>query len=181
MVTTRTMTIDEVAQLPEAERFEIMRGEHRAMPPANFDHSDISLGIGARVREFVMHNALGRVVGADAGFILSRAPDTLLAPDAAFVRGDRLPARDERQCFLDVVPDLAIEVLSPSNTAVEMADKVLAYLESGPRLVWVVDPFRKVVTVYTADRTARILSETDTLDGGDVFPGFTLSVAEIFV
>lgn len=180
MVTTKLMTVEDVERLPESERFEIMRGEVRSMPPSNFDHSDISLGIGARVREFVMRNNLGRVVGADAGFILSRMPDTLLAPDAAFVRGERLPARDERQQFLEVVPDLAIEVLSPSNTATEMSDKVLAYLEAGTQLVWVVDPFRKIVTVFTPDRSSHIHIEGETLDGGDVLPGFSVAVAEIF-
>ncbi|RIK39145.1 MAG: Uma2 family endonuclease [Chloroflexi bacterium] len=181
MVTTKLMTIEDIERLPDAQRCEIVRGEVREVAPSNFDHSDIALGIGAHLREFVMRNRLGRVVGSDAGFILARHPDTLLATDAAFVRGERLPPREQRQRFLDVVPDLVVEVLSPTNTATEMSDKVLAYLEAGIRLVWVVDPFRHTVTVYTPDRSAQIVIEGETLDGGEVLPGFSLPVADLFV
>jgi Uma2 family endonuclease len=91
-----------------------------------------------------------------------------------------MPPREERRRFLELAPDLAVEVVSPADSANDVHEKVLQYLDVGVRLVWVVHPIRRTVTVYTGDRNARVLDENDSLDGGEVLPGFTLSVAEIF-
>ena len=100
------------------------------------------------------------------------------APDVAFVREDRLDFDGTR--FAPLAPDLAVEVLSPSNTVSEIHDKVLDYLEAGTRLVWVVDPASRTVTVYRSRDEIRLLRADDEIDGADVLPGFHRRVAELF-
>lgn len=104
----------------------------------------------------------------------------MLAPDLAFVRGERLPPREQWQGFLRLAPDLAVEILSPNDRAGYVTDKVMAYLDAGTQLVWLVDPRRHLVTVYTADRLARLLRSGESLDGGAVLPGFALPLDELF-
>jgi Uma2 family endonuclease len=128
---------------------------------------------------FVEMHDLGEAHGADAGYILRRNPDTVRAPDASFVRKERLVDLDD-EGYLPLAPDLAVEVVSPSNTVNEMSKKVHEYLEAGTSIVWVVEPLRRQVTVYTPGPVVLIYRDGDTLDGGDVLPGFTLSVTYIF-
>ena len=175
----RPMTADDIWAMPEDERGELIRGEFRPMPPADGDHADTTSAVIAPLYPWVRAHAPG-LVGPEIGFRLPGVENVLLAPDVAYVREDRLPPRGQRTGFLDLAPDLAVEVLSPSNTASEMNDKVLLYLEAGTRLVWVVDPRRRIVVIHTPDRLARTLVVGDTLDGGDVLPGFTLPLAELF-
>ncbi len=177
--TARLMTADEVWALPEDERGELIRGEFRPMPPIDGDHADSTSALIAWLYPWVRANAPG-LIGPEIGFRLPGMENVLLAPDVAYVREDRVPPRGQRTGFLSLAPDLAVEVLSPSNTASEMNDKVLLYLEAGTRLVWVVDPRRRSVAVHTPDRLARTLLVGDTLDGGDVLPGLALLVAELF-
>jgi Uma2 family endonuclease len=103
----------------------------------------------------------------------------VLAPDIGFVRADRLPPRGERGPGVPLVPDLAVEVLSPSNTATEIGRKVRIYLDAGVRLVWVADPIDVSVTARTPDRSARVLPADDVLDGGEVLPGFAVRVGDL--
>ena len=148
--------------------------------PANFEHGALAAMIAWILLNFVKPRRLGIVVGAETGFLLARDPDHVLGPDVAFVRADRLPPQQERRRFLPLPPDLAVEVISPSDSARTVTDKVMDYLEHGVPLVWVVDPVRHTVTVWTADRTARMLGEADELDGGIVLPEFRTPVAAIF-
>ena len=122
---------------------------------------------------------LGKIYGADGTFILRRDPDTLLVPDAAFVSTERIPPGDDRG-FVAVAPDLAVEVLSPSNRPTQIASKVALFIQYGTRLVWIVDPDGETVTVHAPDVEPRTLGKGDTLDGGDVLPGFALPLAELF-
>lgn len=115
--------------------------------------------------QFVHSHRLGTVYGSDAGFRLKRSPDTALCPDTSCVRAERLP-EDDRSGIMDLAPDLAVVVVSPSNTINEMDDKVAAYLEAGTSIVWVVRPRRRQVTIYTADGPVRVLCDADVLDGG---------------
>jgi len=119
------------------------------------------------------------VVAVDPGFVLERRPDTVRAPDVCFVRVQRIP-NDTKPPFLEGAPDLAVEVLSPSNTKREMAEKVAQYLATGARLVWLVDPEAHTVMVHRPDHDAEILNVGDSLSGHDVLPGFECPVAEIF-
>ena len=181
MVTTptRPMTAEDVWALPEDERGELIRGEFRPMAPAEPDHGDLTMAFGQHLRPWVRANAPG-LVGAEVGFRLPGVENVLVAPDVAYVREERLPPPGRRSGFLALAPDLAVEILSPSNTATELNDKILLYLEAGTRLVWVVDPRRRSVAVHTPDRLARTLLVGVTLDGGDVLPGFALPLAELF-
>ena len=164
----------------DAELYEYIAGEYFEVSPSAHDHSKFGLRIGGRMEQHATDNDLGEVVGADIGILFRESPRLLLGPDAAFVRKDRLPPEAERQKFLRVVPDLVVEVRSPSDTQREVAAKVALYLALGVRLVWLADPEAKTVTVYRLDREPRVLTVADALDGEDVLPGFSLAVSLIF-
>jgi Uma2 family endonuclease len=133
--------------------------------------------ITALLLEHVVPRRLGRLLG-ETGFVLARNPDTVRAPDLAFVRRGRLPERTIGMVYIDGAPDLAVEVLSPSDSAIDMEDKVAEYLGAGGRLVWVVNPKRRTITVHAPEVPPRTLHEHETLDGGEVLPGFTCVVRD---
>ena len=178
--TTTPMTIEEFAALPDdGNRYELVRGVLVRMSPTGFLHLEVVAVLLHALRTFVVERSLG-VVGGEAGFVFSRDPLVIYAPDIVFVRADRLPPKEQRVGFLEIAPDLIAEVLSPSDTASAMDEKILVYLKAGVRLVWVVDPHQHSVTVYRPDRTARVLIEGEAIDGEDVLPGFRVPVAELF-
>ena len=176
---TRLLTIEEFERLPDdGWRMELVRGQVVREPPAGFDHGDVAFGIGSLLRRFVDERSLGKVVGTDSGFVLFDEPPTVRAPDVAFVREDRLDF--DRTRFAPLAPDLAVEVLAPSNTMSEIHDKVLDYLDAGSSLVWVVDPFSRTITVYRSRDEIRLIAADSEIDGGDVLPGFRCRVSELF-
>jgi Uma2 family endonuclease len=120
------------------------------------------------------------VYAAETGFLLEQDPDTVRAPDVAFVRRERIQKAGTVEGYWIGAPDLAVEVLSPSDTVRRIEGKVAEWLESGSRLVWVVSPKMHTVTVYRSLTEIVVLTEKDTLDGGDVVPGFQIPIAEIF-
>jgi Uma2 family endonuclease len=150
------------------------------MSPASARHGEIAATLARHLGNYVADHRLGTVYAAETGFLVGRDPDTLLAPDVAFVRAERLPKPGQQQGFLELAPDLVVEVVSPSDTSRYVSDKVLTYLDAGCRLVWVVEPERRTVTVSAPERTARVMMAADTLEGGQVLPGLTLAVAAIF-
>jgi Uma2 family endonuclease len=180
-IATTSATIEQLEALSEDEcHFEIVRGELRDVPPTGFEHSNIAGNVLTHVNWFVLKNHLGQVASEAAGFVLARDPDILLSPDVSFVAIDRLPPAAERTGFLRLAPDLVVEVMSPNDTVSEVAEKVSIYLQAGVRLVWVVLPKQRLVHVYANEHEIKILHVGDTLDGGDVLPGFSLAVADIF-
>jgi len=175
------ITAEDLWSMPDdGNRYELIRGELVRLPMSSMESSSIAMHIGSELRTFVRTSGLGLVMGADGAFILRRNPDTTRIPDVSFVSAERLPPVEERRRFPEMAPDLAVEVISPSDRTSETNRKVMDYLEAGVRLVWVVDPPVRTVAVHTPDRVVHILHEDDTLDGGDVLPGFTLPVANIF-
>ena len=179
MVATGSFTAEDLARLEDgAARYDLIRGELIKLNPAGFRHGNLAAAFAQYLRDFVRREHLGVVVGAETGFRLG--PDTVLGPDAAFVRSDRLPPESEWDAFLPLAPDLAVEIVSPSDRATYVMDKVMEYLDAGVRMVWIVEPRRRTVTIYRADHAARVLTEADALDGEDVLPGFSLPVAEFF-
>jgi Uma2 family endonuclease len=181
MATTQLTTIEDVAQLGDKPgRFDLIRGELICMSPSGARHGIISARIAAFLIAHTNVSNLGSVFGAETGFVLSRNPDVLLAPDVAFVRKERLPEDDELDGYLEIAPDLVVEIVSPSDRLRDVSDKVMEYLQAGVGLVWVVEPRRKLVNVYLPDYTSRILTGDDELDGGDVLPGFRLPLSGIF-
>jgi Uma2 family endonuclease len=180
MATTKLMTAEELMELEDdGLKYELMRGELVTMAPAGRRSSRLGAEIVGRLLAHVKSLGLGEVYGADGGFILARNPDIVLAPDASFVRAERLHDVGE-DGYLPLAPDLAVEVISPSERAGHISAKIIEYLDAGVRLIWLVDPRRQTVTVYTPDRTAHILRGPDVLDGADVLPGFNLPLTELF-
>lgn len=168
--------------LPEIPgyRDELVAGEVIREPMPSFGHGATALRIAHLLTGHVDRNRLGMALG-ECGYVLRRNPDTVRGPDASFVSSERLAAWDARGPFFEGAPDLAVEVLSPSNTRREIAEKVSQYLAAGGREVWVADPKTRRITVHRPDERPRELGPDDTLDGGDLLPGFTVPVAELFV
>jgi len=131
------------------------------------------------VAQFVKQHQLGYTFAAETGFVLSEEPATVRAPDFAYVSRDRAPERWSRH-FARFVPDLVAEVVSPTDTYGEVAQKVQDWLGFGVRMVWVVDPATRTVAVHRGGGTFRVYGEEDTLTGEDVLPGFECKVSEIF-
>ena len=175
-VDARVLTADELLQLPDdGARYELVEGELRKMSLAGADHSAIAAWIAASLIAYIkQHNVRGRVYGADGGFLLSRDPDTVLAPDAAYVRPERVITTSH---FFPGPPDLAIEVISPSDLYSEVEDKKARYLAAGTLAVVVVNPRMRKVHVY---RPSGVTVVTDTLTLDDILPGWSITLDDIF-
>jgi len=181
-----------VAARRDDVRQELVRGEVRSMTPAGGWHATVGDNLYGPLREFVRARRLGRCVFDGAGFLLPLPPelqrrsrdgrprDTVRSPDVAFVRAARVPLGGFGPGWILLAPDLAVEVLSPSETTSDTGEKLADYRAAGTPLVWVVDPAKRLVAVYAADAPVRWLREGDTLDGGAVVPGFTLAVEALF-
>ena len=174
-------TADEFMALPlDLKRYELVRGRLVEVPVTGFKHGVIEINIVLLLGQHVRRRRLGQLTPGDAKHLLERDPDTMRQPDVAFIRAERLPPPVEWEAYGRVVPDLAVEILSPGNTAAEMRDKVAEYLRVGVRLVWVVDPERETVTVHTPDAAPVMLPASAEITGGDVLPDFRCPVAAFF-
>ncbi len=176
----KLVTADELMQMSAEGRLELVRGEVIEMPPTGFEHGDIAAELAMLLRQYVIAHKLGKVVTADVGFHLQRDPDIVRAPDVAFVANDAIPTGEARSRFIQGPPTLAVEVVSPSDTASDIIERVEDYLRAGAKLVWVIYPSRQQVVEYRSLDQARILRAGDRLDGGDVIPGFSCAVGDIF-
>ncbi|MGH2531750.1 MAG: Uma2 family endonuclease [Thermomicrobiales bacterium] len=179
-ITTRLFTVEDLAKMPGDEPWELWEGELRQVPGAGGMASGLAGRILVMLSLYVWPRDLGWVTGADGTFVLGRNPDTVVVPDVAFVRWERLPERRPPDTYIPVPPDLAVEVLSPSDGPRDIAAKMERYTRAGVPLVWWVHPKRRTVAVYHGGQLVAELREGDELDGGDVLPGFGLPVAEIF-
>ena len=146
------------------------------MSPPGFTHGAVTINVGALLYNYVKANKLGVVVGGDPGFTLEVGPDTVLAPDVAFVTQERVISTTG---FYPGPPDLAVEVISPSDTLPQVARKTALWLELGAKSVWNVNPKKRTVEVNRADGSKHLLHETDVLVD-DTVPGFRVKVSEIF-
>ena len=175
------MTIDEflVADLPEGKS-ELVRGEVRLTPPPGAPHGKAIANLVFALTADVKERRLGEVFGDSVGYELIRFPHTVRVPDASFVRADRIPSDGVRPGLFKFPPDLAIEVISPSETASSLEEKIRDYATSGTRLIWIVDPMRRTILTIPDDTPVSWLAEADTLDGGSVIPGFACPVADVF-
>jgi Uma2 family endonuclease len=178
--TTKPITAEDLWKMPNDQRRELVRGELRMMAPSGFDHGAIIDNLHVLLSVYVKAKKLGKVVGAETGFKLTRNPDTVRGADIAFIAAARLPAKGRPVGFWDGAPDLAVEVISPGDTLKEVEEKATDYLDAGARLVWVVNPRNRTITVHRADRNKLLLRESDTLEGGEVVPGFQCAVADVF-
>jgi Uma2 family endonuclease len=179
--TQQLMTAEDLWNLPDnGGRRELVKGELREMPPAGIEHGAISMNAGTALAQFVKAHHLGVVLAAETGFIVARGPDTVRGPDVGFIAQARIPPSGLPKGVFPAAPDLAIEVLSPGDTVEEVEEKVGDWLAGGTRLVWVVNPRRRTVTVHRQGPQITVLLENDTVTGEDVVPGFTCQVRELF-
>lgn len=180
-VLNRLLTAEDLLHMPqESIRSDLMRGELIRMTPAGARHGQIAGNFLIKLGAYVADNRMGRVFAAETGFILSRDPDTVRGPDVAFVSRERIPPEGVPEGFWPMSPDLAIEVVSPGDTAADVEAKVYDYLDAGTSLVWVANPKTQRVTEYRSLSDIRVLTINDTLDGADVIPGFSLPLKELF-
>ncbi len=161
-------------------RYELVKGELRTMAAAGHVHGSVVMNLAIPLGQYIMANGLGRIYAAETGFKLEEDPDTVRAPDVAFVRQERLGEAVDTKGFWPGAPDLAVEVVSPSDLYADVEAKVLAWLDAGTRMVIVVNPQERVVCVYRSRTDVEVLSEEDTLEGRDVVPGWSLPVREVF-
>lgn len=181
MTIQELMTADQLFDLPRnGKRRELVKGELREMAPAGGAHGAIAFRLSLRLGNYVESHNLGVLFAAETGFIVSRDPDTVRAPDIAFVSRDRIPPAGIPKKFFPGPPDLAVEVLSPGDTAIEIEEKVTDWLSAGSRLVWVVNSQLQTVTVYHPGPQVRIMRSAEILSGEDVLPGLQIRVADIF-
>ncbi len=182
-VTPKRMTVAEFEQwqlpLDDAYRYDLWDGEVIQMAPASPEHGRVAMSVGSLVHVHAQRHRLGHTYAAETGFVLDEIRQRVLAPDVAFVTRSRIPTGSQPGFFRGA-PDLAVEVRSPSNSARELATKATGYLAAGTRLVWVVEPASRTVTVYRPDQAPQTLGPEAQLDGYDVLPGFRVAVAAIF-
>ena len=181
VTTTRPVTAKELLDMPDdGFRYELVRGELRKMPPAGHVHGEYAMSVGISLGAYVKANGLGKVYAAETGFMLASDPDHVRAPDGAFVRRERAEAAEDAPGFFPGAPDLAVEVISPSDRYTEVDEKVADWLDAGTLAVVVVNPRRRTVNVHRSLTDITALSESDTLDVSDVVPGWRMPVKEIF-
>jgi Uma2 family endonuclease len=181
MATTKPKTADELLAMPDDGRlWELVRGELREVSPSGFESSAIGAVITAWLTLYVIERGLGIVTNAEGGYIFEHDPDTVLAPDDAFVRREHVPAPEQMHRFGQVPPDLAVEVISPTDRPGTVAQKIDFYLAHGVPLVWVVDPATRTATVHRPSEQPRRLTIDDALEGEEIVPGFRLPLAQVF-
>jgi Uma2 family endonuclease len=179
--TTQTITAIQLAALPrDGKRYELIDGELRMMSPAGNVHGSVAMRLGGSLWNHVRASHLGEVYAAETGFLLRSDPDTVRAADVAFVSRERLAGPSHTSGYLPLAPDLVGEVVSPSDTSTEVEEKAMAWLDAGSRMVLVVDPGTRTVRVYRGDSRITVLREGETLDAGEVVPGWQLTVSELF-
>ena len=180
--TLQRSTASELFEMPDdGFRYELVKGELRRMSPAGGEHGAVVWNLSSLLGPHIKADKLGQGFGAETGFKIAADPDTVRAPDVAFVRRERIPEAGIPKNFWEIAPDLAVEVVSPGDTYDEVDEKVNDWLDAGTRAVWVVNPRKRLVSVYRSVKDVTILTEEDVLDGGDVLPGFSCKVSEIFV
>ena len=178
---TQLMTADQLLALPDdGYRYELVRGELRKMPPAGAEHGELSVNVIISLTQYVRAHNLGKVYSNDTGFLIGSDPDHVRAPDVAFIRQERVAAAGRVTGYWPGPPDLAVEVISPSDRYTEVAEKVADWLAAGVQLLILVDPRRRSVTRHAPGQAPVTLTEQDTLDCGPVLPGWQLPIRDIF-
>jgi Uma2 family endonuclease len=176
----RLMTADELLRLPDdGKRYELSRGRLICMSPSAVPPGVVAAKLAGRLVPFVDEHDLGVCGTADSGFKLESAPDTVRAPDFWFVRKERISAEGLPPGFWPGAPDLAVEVLSPSDRFLDVMLKMDEYLQAGTRLVWVLDPYGRTAGVFRADGTRTLMGEDGVLDGEDLLPGFRIPLRDL--
>ena len=174
-------TAEQLAALPDdGKRHELVNGELHMMSPAGGEHGRIAFQLGLLLGNHVREHQLGVVYAAETGFLLSRDPDTVRAPDVGYLSTARHQQIDNEQGFVPFAPDLAAEVVSPHDSFSSVEEKALSWLAAGTQMVLLVDPGNRTLHVYRATDQIAVLEESAELDAGDVVPGWKFAVVELF-
>ncbi len=175
------MTAEELLALPRGQfRYELIDGELKKMSPTGHVHGRVTMRLALPLAQYVRERELGEVYAAETGFKLRSDPDTVRAPDVAFIRQARVVEVGNVKGYWPGAPDLAVEVLSPDDRVGEVEEKVSEWLAAGAIQVWTVSPRLRTITVYRSLSEIETLTDKDTLEGGEVVPGFQVRIAEIF-
>lgn len=175
------MTAQDLLQMPrDGFRYELVKGELKKMSPAGQKHGRIAARFTWRLAQHVETHRLGAVYSAETGFLLSSDPDTVRAPDAAFVARERIEETGDVEGYWPGAPDLAVEVISPGDTYAEVEEKTVQWIQAGARMVIVINPRNRTVAVYRSLNEISILEEDAILDAGEVVPGWKITVKELF-
>lgn len=178
---TGVMTAEQLMHLPgRGKRYELKKGELLTMTPSGALHGDVTMALGVLMRVYASQKKLGRVLAAETGFKIHADPDTVRAPDIAFVAQARIPPTGIPRGYWEIAPDLVVEVVSPNDSAADVQDKIEEWLNAGVRRVWVVYPDTQTIHIYRSLKDVNVLKPGDRLDGEDVLPGFSCTVEEIF-
>jgi Uma2 family endonuclease len=180
-VKPKVTTADELYQLSsDGMRYELVEGSLRMMWPAGGRHGRLAIRIAWLLNNHVIANQLGVVLAAETGFRISENPDTVLAPDVAYVENSRYGQVENEVGYLPLAPDLAVEVLSPNDRFSRVESKALAWLDAGSKLVLLVDPEMETIHAYRSRSEIQIFEKLETIECGDAVPGWTLEVNDVF-
>jgi Uma2 family endonuclease len=179
-ISSNAITAEQFFQRPDLEHCELIEGEVVALSPAGGHHGASASIIDILLGHYVLEHDLGMTYAAETGFLIQRGPDTVLAPDFAFIANERLPDWSQCKSFVPAVPDLVVEVVSPGDRFSEVELKAKRWLDAGCQDLFVIDPESKTVRRRLHDGIIEVLDENATIDAGDLVPGWTLQVARIF-
>ena len=181
MITKQAVTAEQFCEMPEVpgKRFELVNGAVAEMPLAGHMHARIVMALVRLLDAFVRTHNLGEIYADGLGYVVTRMPDSVRGPDVSFLTNEHVLTEDYPG-FVPFAPDLAIEIVSPNDRSSEVHDKVYQYLAAGTRMVWVVWPKNRTVSVHIKGGTSREIGVDGDLDGEDVLPGFRVRVAELF-
>ena len=177
---TQPVTGDELMRMPGLDPCELVAGRVVPMTPTNPTHGRIEVNVAVALQHFVRTQNLGVVMAGEVGVFTARNPDTVRAADVLFLSHERDARRVRRQGFLDVAPELTVEILSPTDRPDQVRRKLAEYFAAGVLQVWVIDPATRTVQVHDGRGEPLSLAPGAVLTGGDVLPGFELSVEDIF-
>ena len=179
--TPKLVTAEELLEMDSRDiKGELIRGVFCERMSAGTEHGEIAMLLGSEMVSFVRPRRMGRVIVSDSGVFLEKGPDTVREPDLAYISADKLPLDVRVRGYLEVIPDLVTEIISPSDRPAQIHDKTRMWLSYGVRIVWEVYPERREVRVHRLGQPYTVLGEDDTLDGDDVIPGFSITVRDIF-
>lgn len=178
---TQSFTAEQLLYMPKDNfRYELIEGVLKKMSPAGSEHGVIAATMTIILGHYVKAHKLGVVLAAETGYKIASDPDTVIAPDASFISQAQFERLGRTKKFWPGAPDLAVEVVSPGDTAREVREKVALWLAAGTRMVWVVDAKKRTINVHRKQAVIVVLTENDVLEGADVVPGFSCTVAEVF-
>ena len=176
----RLITGEELAQMPGVGPCELIEGRVVPVSPGGTEHSLVTANAFQILNEFVRQGRLGKVLTGEVGFYTRRNPDTVRGADVVYISAEQFERRTRALTFLDVAPELVVEVLSRDDTVIDLTAKLREYFAAEVRIVWVVDPRARRVYAYRSLVALRELTESDTLSGEEILPGFVAPVTALF-